>query len=322
MIYQHDAARWQQLRDACFEITSVVDTPTANLHSPGWAVLGSPNGTAVVIEGTISGLQLAAQSAETELQIAPRIPGRVMRFHRRVNDAIYENIRSAVAATTGPITVTGHSLGGAVAVNVAWLLKQDFPGRSVRVLSYGAPRGGNPQWSGGLVTLQPIRVENWDDPVPHIPPPTLVEIDLNVRLQLRPSMMTYTHAGHAWRLKQDGSIEIFSGDWGSINGWYPPRKPLIPQTDPFALDRGHWTSEYVRRTRQRVHVTGGAPDAYDHCMHTLDAINNALNDLEGRGWDIDAETGVPANWVNGPPPGEDNWWQGFLDGKPKCYPGG
>lgn len=322
LVYQHDAAAWQQIREACFGINSVVDQPTAGVFSPGWTVLGGTSGSAVVVEGTTNTTQLLNQALYTRLTTSPGLPGEVMTFHHRANVAIYESIRQAVSATTGPITVTGHSLGGALAANVAWRLKQDFPFRSVRCLTFGAPRGGNAAWQAALRPLQTIRLENWDDPVPSLPPPAGIDMTLNIRLRIHPVIVEYRHTGQGWKFSQDSSIEIVNYEWQRATGWYPPPAAPIPLTDQFGLDRGHWMSEYIRRTRQRVRLTGEGPDAFTPCMSILDALNNALNVAEGRTWEIDPATGLPENWVNGPPSGPNNWWQGFLDGKPRCYPGG
>ncbi len=77
-------------------------------------------------------------------------------------DALIEQARS----TTLPIFVTGHSLGGAVAVMSTWYLRRDLLSACY---TFGAPRVGNHTFNDSFHT--PIyRVVNAFDPVPLVPP--------------------------------------------------------------------------------------------------------------------------------------------------------
>lgn len=66
-----------------------------------------------------------------------------------------------------PLFVTGHSLGGAVAVMSTWFFKRDT---LAACYTFGAPRVGNHKFNDDFHT--PIyRVVNAVDPVPMVPPP-------------------------------------------------------------------------------------------------------------------------------------------------------
>jgi hypothetical protein len=66
-----------------------------------------------------------------------------------------------------PLFVTGHSLGGAVAVMSTWYFKRDT---LAACYTFGAPRVGNHKFNDDFHT--PIyRVVNAVDPVPMVPPP-------------------------------------------------------------------------------------------------------------------------------------------------------
>ncbi|KAK7197888.1 lipase [Novymonas esmeraldas] len=77
------------------------------------------------------------------------------------------------------VLVTGHSLGGAMAMLAAVDLQEQFnkmwaPQQPVVLYTFGAPRVGNPafaKWAAGLLAKGPhYRVTHARDPVPHLPP--------------------------------------------------------------------------------------------------------------------------------------------------------
>jgi predicted lipase len=71
--------------------------------------------------------------------------------------------------TPGPVTITGHSLGGAMAVFCA--IEMQVRGWDVQLITYGCPRVGDSQFARLLnENLKAyVRYENWGDPVPRIP---------------------------------------------------------------------------------------------------------------------------------------------------------
>lgn len=69
------------------------------------------------------------------------------------------------------IIITGHSLGGALATIAAPFLAELFPSKSIKCISFGAPRVGNDhfvEWFREKVQLS-VRIVNEHDPVPHLP---------------------------------------------------------------------------------------------------------------------------------------------------------
>lgn len=69
------------------------------------------------------------------------------------------------------IYITGHSLGGAIAVLAAPDVKETFVGSLAEVLTFGQPRVGNSEfanWYSGQFTNE--RVIHYGDLVPHVPP--------------------------------------------------------------------------------------------------------------------------------------------------------
>ncbi|KAL7178087.1 hypothetical protein ACSBR2_031274 [Camellia fascicularis] len=70
------------------------------------------------------------------------------------------------------IMVTGHSMGGAMAVFCGLDLKVNHEARNVQVMTFGQPRIGNAAFASYYSQLVPntIRVTNDHDIVPHLPP--------------------------------------------------------------------------------------------------------------------------------------------------------
>jgi Lipase (class 3) len=72
------------------------------------------------------------------------------------------------------IFITGHSLGGALAVFAAVDIKANvIPSGKVTLYTYGQPRVGNPAFSDYIFTKLDgsyVRVTHYDDTVAHVPP--------------------------------------------------------------------------------------------------------------------------------------------------------
>lgn len=83
-------------------------------------------------------------------------------------------IKSLVDAhPAAPLLVTGHSLGGALALLAALDIRALFPSVKVALYTYGQPRVGNLEFSNYADQLLPIsykRVVHYDDMVAHVPP--------------------------------------------------------------------------------------------------------------------------------------------------------
>lgn len=92
-----------------------------------------------------------------------------------------KDVRSQVAALcTGleetPMYVTGHSLGAAVAVLVAVMLRTELKFRRVIVYTFAGPRVGNPAFARYFdlaLDIPCFRVVNQADVIPELPPPAL-----------------------------------------------------------------------------------------------------------------------------------------------------
>jgi hypothetical protein len=108
------------------------------------------------------------------------------RFHKGFLDAlesiwdrVYEGVTAELKKEDRPLWLTGHSLGGALALMAAWL----FDRRTInvhQVYTYGAPMVGNKRASEAFNRVFPdkiYRFVNLTDPVPMLPTMSLIAND-------------------------------------------------------------------------------------------------------------------------------------------------
>ena len=108
------------------------------------------------------------------------------RFHLGFMNAItdiwgplLEEVQAQLKAKERPLWVTGHSLGGALALLSSWLFQRKFISVH-QVYTYGAPMIGNRIASEAFDREFPdkiYRYVNFDDPVPKLPTMSLVAND-------------------------------------------------------------------------------------------------------------------------------------------------
>lgn len=117
---------------------------------------------------------------------------------------VYERVRESVSRLLAAgckgaqrILVTGHSLGGAVAVLSAFEIGKTA-GVVPELYTLAGPRAGAPDFAGNVDTLIPVcyRVVNFMDVVPQVPLPPLyrhVGQEVLVRGGFKPLDVTYAH---------------------------------------------------------------------------------------------------------------------------------
>jgi len=142
-----------------------------------------------------------------------------------------------VGAGTTRLYVTGHSLGGALAILASAVLHFEA-GREIHgIYTYGQPRVGDTEFSKAFdAQLQAVtfRYVNDLDIVPHVPPvdlprpvgPSLLNIVQHIRDVLVPEV--FAHVGNLKLLLADGTVTDDAGLWndrevtyaGSIAGFF------------------------------------------------------------------------------------------------------
>ena len=184
-----------------FDSNKKPDLPFAWAADSQAAVLTNSDMTLVVFRGTITG-----QDWWTDIKAAPAQPwddggifdlSLVHAGFKFSLDVIYDQILARVSNNGNrPVFLTGHSLGGAMALLCAYRLRA-VDGLNVRgVYTFAAPRPGNGHFRYKYDNLLGDRTYCWEyknDPVPHFPP-------------MDGTPMGPSHVGQLNRVMPDGKI--------------------------------------------------------------------------------------------------------------------
>jgi len=92
------------------------------------------------------------------------------------------------------VYITGHSLGAAMATIAAsdfMLSNMTSLVGDVEVMTFAAPRSGNPAFATGVGSLAPNwwSIQNFFDQIPHLPPQSWGTLLLIARLQTLPVLL-------------------------------------------------------------------------------------------------------------------------------------
>ncbi|RWR88766.1 phospholipase A1-Igamma1, chloroplastic-like protein [Cinnamomum micranthum f. kanehirae] len=111
------------------------------------------------------------------------------------------------------LTITGHSLGGALALLNAYEAAASLPGIPVSVVTFGAPRVGNAAFKEKLQQLQvkTLRVVNKQDLVPRMPGIMFNEGLQKFEVITGPLQSVYTHVGVELKLDSQASPYLKHG---------------------------------------------------------------------------------------------------------------
>ena len=203
--------------------------------------------------------------------VLPNVPGLVHGGFASDFTDVLKPMRDAVEALTdGPATrffVTGHSLGGALAVIAAAVLQFDSRRNVTAVYTYGQPRVGDPTFSSafdaalGDVTF---RYVNDLDIVPHFPPARLPEV---------PIVSVPTSAGGLLRTIANASREVGESIGTLIEG---DRFTHVGQLMLFLPD-GSLTSDELAWQEREVFYSGTLADWFRDGPELLQAkLSEAL----------------------------------------------
>jgi pimeloyl-ACP methyl ester carboxylesterase len=149
------------------------------------------------------------------------IPGKVHNGFMRAANSVWSQVQTLVPRSK-PITVIGHSLGGALAaITSLRLAKLGFP--VTGVYTFEAPRVGDEEFAQYATVLlgdRFLRFENENDVVPHLPPRkeateyalNLIPIPLRKVLQGSLKAGNFSHIGNAIVFSPRGELQPVEGD--------------------------------------------------------------------------------------------------------------
>lgn len=152
--------------------------------------------SALVFRGT-----LGLRDMITDTRLALRRwsgPGQVHEGFKKALDAGWPEISSWLHGTAGPVFVTGHSLGGALATMTAARCRADPGlGRLAGLYTFGSPRVGDTAFSASLDDVWHCRVVNGPDIIPQLPPAVP-----------NPLLPFFRHTGQLHHLGRGGHLRV------------------------------------------------------------------------------------------------------------------
>jgi hypothetical protein len=117
--------------------------------------------------------------------------GKVHVGFRQALDEVWDDVTNKLQNVRGPLFLTGHSLGGALAILAGARLGRDGVKRAV--YAYGTPRVGNSDFVNQYPSSVTVhRVINDDDAVATVPP----------------ALLGYRHVGEARVITEDGKLIV------------------------------------------------------------------------------------------------------------------
>lgn len=174
-------------------------------------------------------------------------------FHTAL-DQVWGDVLAAVTRVELPVWITGHSLGGALAMLAAYRMQvAESPAIQVAgVYTFGQPRVGNAAWSKSLPLALEQRVYryiNHNDIVPLVPPVQPVE---------------YRHAGHARYFDASGRLHHGRTLWERI------AEQLTPALGAVAGGDVNWSA--AAKTHARDRFADHSMARYIECLERVDAV--------------------------------------------------
>ncbi|MAY14016.1 MAG: lipase [Oceanospirillaceae bacterium] len=133
----------------------------------------------IAIRGTAN---LANVMVDLDIEFQPdeRLGITLHNGFRSAAEAVFNDVRPRLVAGM-PVQVTGHSLGGAIAVVLAMYLKHDTAMQITQVITFGQPKVTNVTGADLYASIPLTRVVTQKDLVPLVPPLSPLQIkDLDV----------------------------------------------------------------------------------------------------------------------------------------------
>ncbi len=133
----------------------------------------------IAIRGTAN---LANVMVDLDIEFQPdeRLGITLHNGFRSAAEAVFNDVRPRLVAGM-PVQITGHSLGGAIAVVLAMYLKHDTVAQVTQVITFGQPKVTNVTGADLYSGIPLIRVVTQKDLVPLVPPLSPLQIkDLDV----------------------------------------------------------------------------------------------------------------------------------------------
>lgn len=175
------------LQNAGLKETKVIANSAEGTHA---AIISGPNFHALVFRGTGETTDWLT-NLKFDYARWPHGKGKVHSGFKAALDVVWDEIAKAIAPLKGPLFITGHSLGGAIATLAGARIGRDGVQRAT--YAFGAPRVGDATFAENYpANMRLYRVVNDNDAVTVVPP----------------AWFGYKHVGQARTITEDGRLVI------------------------------------------------------------------------------------------------------------------
>jgi hypothetical protein len=242
------------LAEAGFAAAADFDVRTKDAHTQGLLVAG-PDYDVLVFRGTEPG---EVRDWITDIDFGARDLGDGVRAHNgfcAAYDAVKDLVAAAMRERGRPFYVTGHSLGGALAVLACFHLDAEPETRRhlAACYTFGCPRVGNLDFLIRLYKFSLYQVVDGDDVVPHMPPRLFSQYgdsgDIRRVFETRRGVVAVKGWG------QDLFQRLRTWFWRQLSTavfWatYVPMVGRVLRWTPDALVSDHFIESYIARLKK------------------------------------------------------------------------
>jgi hypothetical protein len=252
--------------------TSLLFLPPDELLLSGVGIVSDGQEAIVGFQGTYNGYQGVTEILLTPQTTSPGVPGQVHGYF----GACFQSRLAAMSAIIGalppgfPALFSGHSAGGAIAEIACKYFCTNGPLASAGLISFGAPRAGNGQFSAA--SAEPIlRVITQNDLVPSLPPRTSPVLAIIGNVANISYGWNYTHSSLGWILLNGGGTR--RGTTAIVDSWGPPNPipALRLQAAIPAMFAAHLLTNYCAMLLALANVQGSPIN-----LAAMIAINAAI----------------------------------------------
>jgi hypothetical protein len=282
-LYTNPTLAVAQLRQFFGPTATISVVPNSSSVFPGSLIVVTPRQTVVLLSGTTTYQQAALQVLYLTLGISPMSGFSTIDLWWNAASEISNRIAAAGADMTKPLTLVGHSYGGAVASILTGRIVYGGTGIDVRLLTFGSPRPGDQRLQGLLDNVPRVHFANVGDLIPGMPPDgdELLPFVLFVPLIFLIRWRAIARYSTQWQLSRTGSIIETTRSTATFAATFDVVNDVILGV-PIAAISEHSMAEYYRRLRIGAVEIGFASGFDLRCFNVSPILGRPAFEFDGR----------------------------------------
>ena len=186
LVGEFNHAAFEEAIKAVLGPGAVITFNDGNARFPPFAIVQTPRNTIVVHAGTNSPTQWREQLTNAYGGPTNVGPYSTLPLWFEGSTRVFNALRILGADPAIPLMVHGHSMGGAIAVNIAARFHAWNPLTRVRLHTSASPKPGDERLQNKIDAIERLHVAVYDDIVPRVPPSNLMKDVLQLALPFLP----------------------------------------------------------------------------------------------------------------------------------------